>query len=229
MVTKDRSEFRKWEKKGGKRRSATHGETGREIRLQRFSAGVLHLSLGSPTWQSLASAGMVFISDARTSSNTHTQTHTHSIFRKKEKETGYLVLQLFLTCLSNFHCAWVGTESSGPIGDSLHYPIWHLKFISSLFAKTTHERAYAHSKESCMHTQTFIYLWHLSGVTMTIKIAKVFIKNPSHYLYEKSSLCACYLLTTCHKRVSLGACVWEMLKHVCGSKCCQLSAFYTFF
>lgn len=49
MVTKDRSEFRKWEKKGGKRRSATHGETGREIRLQRFSAGVLHLSFGSPT------------------------------------------------------------------------------------------------------------------------------------------------------------------------------------
>lgn len=138
---------------------------------------------------------------------TRTLRHTHSIFRKKEKETGYLVLQLFLTCLSNFHCAWVGTESSGPIGDSLHYPIWHLKFISSLFAKTTHERAYAHSKESCMHTQTLIYLWHLSGVTMTIKIATVFIKNPSHYLYEKSSLCACYLLTTCHKRVSLGACV----------------------
>lgn len=45
MVRKDRSAFRKWEKRGGKRRS----ETGREIRLQRFSAGTLHLSLSSPT------------------------------------------------------------------------------------------------------------------------------------------------------------------------------------
>lgn len=49
MVRKDRSVFRKWEKKGGKRRSETQRETGREIRLQRFSAGTLHLSLGSLT------------------------------------------------------------------------------------------------------------------------------------------------------------------------------------
>ena len=49
MVRKDRSAFRKWEKRVGKRRSETQRETGREIRLQRFSAGALHLSLGSPT------------------------------------------------------------------------------------------------------------------------------------------------------------------------------------
>lgn len=49
MVKKDRSAFKKWKKRGGKRRSETQRETRKEIRLQRFSAGVLHLSLGSPT------------------------------------------------------------------------------------------------------------------------------------------------------------------------------------
>ena len=46
MVRKDRSVFRKWEKKGGKRRSETQRETGREIRLQRFSAGAPASLLG---------------------------------------------------------------------------------------------------------------------------------------------------------------------------------------
>lgn len=51
MVRKDRSRLQRvgMPKRFGKRRSETQRETGREIRLQSFSAGALHLSLGSPT------------------------------------------------------------------------------------------------------------------------------------------------------------------------------------
>jgi len=50
----------------------------RKIRLQCFSAGALHLSLGSSTRDGLASASTVFISDADASSDTSTRTHMHS-------------------------------------------------------------------------------------------------------------------------------------------------------
>lgn len=39
MVKKDRNAFRKWEKRGGKRRSETQRETRREIRLQLSQQG----------------------------------------------------------------------------------------------------------------------------------------------------------------------------------------------
>ena len=146
--------------------------------------------------------------------HTHTHTHTHSLNRPVDA-------QLSIICSSNFHCVWAGAEGSGPIGDSLQYPIWHLKFISLLSAKTRNrhvsKRAHTHTRRRARaRTQTLIDLWNLSGITTTNEIATTFIKNPLHYVYEKRSLCSCYFLTTCCKRVSLGVHAYVCMC-LCGS------------